>query len=117
MAALGLHCFAWAFSSCGEGGTFLAVGGLLLAVASLAEGIGPRLSGLSLQHAGSVAVTPGLRVLCRRWDLPRPGIEPGSPALAGGFLSTVPPGKSEGSVLVCPALLVFPSLEVPGTNQ
>ena len=28
------------------------------------------------------------------WDLPRTGIEPGPPALAGGFLTTVPPGKS-----------------------
>ena len=27
------------------------------------------------------------------WNLPRPGIEPMSPALAGGFLSTVPPGE------------------------
>ena len=29
------------------------------------------------------------------WDLPRPGLEPVSPALAGGFLTTAPPGKSE----------------------
>ena len=28
------------------------------------------------------------------WDLPGPGIEPVSPALAGGFLTTAPPGKS-----------------------
>ena len=28
------------------------------------------------------------------WDLPEPGIEPVSPALAGGFLTTAPPGKS-----------------------
>ena len=28
------------------------------------------------------------------WDLPRPGIKPVSPALAGGFLTTGPPGKS-----------------------
>ena len=28
------------------------------------------------------------------WDLPRPGLEPVSPALAGGFLTTEPPGKS-----------------------
>ena len=28
------------------------------------------------------------------WDLPRPGLEPVSPALAGRFLTTVPPGKS-----------------------
>ena len=27
------------------------------------------------------------------WDLPGPGIEPVSPALAGGFLTTVPPGR------------------------
>ena len=28
------------------------------------------------------------------WDLPRPGMELVSPALAGGFLTTAPPGKS-----------------------
>ena len=28
------------------------------------------------------------------WDLPGPGLEPMSPALAGRFLTTVPPGKS-----------------------
>ena len=27
-------------------------------------------------------------------DLPSPGIEPSSPALAGGFFTTEPPGKS-----------------------
>ena len=27
------------------------------------------------------------------WDLPRPGLEPVSPALAGGFSTTAPPGK------------------------
>ena len=27
------------------------------------------------------------------WDLPRPGLESVSPALAGGFLTTAPPGK------------------------
>ena len=28
------------------------------------------------------------------WDLPGPGLEPVSPALTGGFLTTAPPGKS-----------------------
>ena len=28
-------------------------------------------------------------------DLPGPGLEPVSPALAGGFLTTAPPGKPE----------------------
>ena len=29
------------------------------------------------------------------WDLPGPGLEPVSPALAGGFLTTAPPGKPQ----------------------
>ena len=28
------------------------------------------------------------------WDLPGPGLKPVSPALAGGFLTTAPPGRS-----------------------
>ena len=36
LAVLGLHCCTWAFSSCGERGPlFVAVCGLLIAVASL----------------------------------------------------------------------------------
>ena len=36
------------------------------------------------------------------WDSPRPGIKPVSPALAGGFLTTAPPGKSQTlSLLIC----------------
>ena len=27
------------------------------------------------------------------WDFPGPGLEPVSPALAGGFLTSAPPGK------------------------
>ena len=34
----------------------------------------------------------------RMWDLPGPGIEPMSPALAGGFLTTGPPGKSHQQI-------------------
>ena len=33
------------------------------------------------------------QLFCGMWDLPGPGLEPMSPALAGGFLSTAPPGK------------------------
>ena len=32
-------------------------------------------------------------LLCGMWDLLGPGLEPVSPALAGRFLTTVPPGK------------------------
>ena len=42
LAALGLHCCTRAFSSCGEGGLlFVAVRGLLIAVASLVVEHGP----------------------------------------------------------------------------
>ena len=35
------------------------------------------------------------------WDLPGPGLEPVSPALAGGFSTTAPPGKSiHGDILM-----------------
>ena len=37
--------------------------------------------------------------LCGMWDLPRPGLEPVSLALAGGLSTTAPPGK--------PLFLVF----------
>ena len=36
------------------------------------------------------------------WDLPGPGLEPGSPGLAGGFLTTSPPGKPEEGLLTGP---------------
>ena len=39
---------------------------------------------------------------CDMWDLPRPGTEPVSPALAGIFLSAVPPGKSPCPLSLCP---------------
>ena len=42
---------------------------------------------------GSVTVAHGPRLLCGMWDLPRPGLEPVSPALAGRLSTTAPPGK------------------------
>ena len=47
--------------------------------------MGPRAQAQQLWRTGLVAL--------RVWDLPRPGLEPVSPALAGGFLTTGPPGK------------------------
>ena len=34
------------------------------------------------------------------WDLPRPGLEPVSPALAGRFSTTAPPGKPNSNLLM-----------------
>ena len=48
LAALGLCCCTWAFSSCGEWGLlFVAVCGLLIAVASLVVEPGSRCVGFS----------------------------------------------------------------------
>ena len=84
---LGLHFCARAFSSCGEWGPlFIAVHGPLTIAASLVAG--HRLQMRRLSSCGSRA-----QLLRGMWDLLRPGLEPVSPALAGGFSTTAPPGK------------------------
>ena len=48
----------------------------------------------------SIVVVQGLKLFRGMWDLPGPGIEPMClPPLAGGFLSTGPPGKSRSRSL------------------
>ena len=87
MAVLGLRFCARAFSSCGKRGPlFIAVRGpLTIAASHVAE---HRLQAHRLSNCGSRA-----QLLCGMWDLPRPGLEPVSPALAGRFSTTAPPGK------------------------
>ena len=87
MAVLGLRFCARAFSSCGKRGPlFIAVRGPLTAAASLV--VEHRLQKRRLSNCGSRA-----QLLRGTWDPPRPGLEPVSPALAGRFSTTVPPGK------------------------
>ena len=47
------------------------------------------------------------QLLCGMWDLPGPGLEPMSPALAGGFLTTAPSGKPSDKFLRRLLLYVF----------
>ena len=62
LAALGLHCCASAFSSCGEWGLlFVAVHGPLIAVASPAAEHGLQAWLQQLWHVGSVVVARGLQ--------------------------------------------------------
>ena len=63
LAALSLCCRVWAFSSCGELGLlFVAVHGLLIAVASLAAEHGLQACRLQqLSHVGSVVVARRLQ--------------------------------------------------------
>ena len=85
---------------------FVSVRGLSLVAASGGHS-SSRCAGLSLsrplllrstgsRRAGSVIVAhgPSCSVVCG--IIPRPGLEPVSPALAGGFSTTAPPGKPPG---------------------
>ena len=88
---LGLRFCARAFSSCGKRGPlFFAVCGPLTIAASLV--VEHRLQMHRLSSCGLRA-----RLLCGMWDPPKPGPEPASPALAGGFSTTAPPGKPQYS--------------------
>ena len=87
MAVLGLRFCARAFSSCGKWGPlFIAVRGPLTIVASLVAEHWLQMRRLSSCDSRAQV----LRVM---WDLPRPGLEPVYPALAGGFSTAAPPGK------------------------
>ena len=87
MAVLGLCFCARAFSSCSKWGPpFIAVCGPLTIAASLVAE--HRLQTHRLNSCGSRAQS-----LRSMWDLPRPGLEPVSPALAGRFSTTAPLGK------------------------
>ena len=86
-------CFVRAFSSCGEPGPALRCS----AQASHCGGFSccrPWALARGLSSCGTQAL-----LLCGMWNVPGPGIEPMSPALAEGFLSSVPPGKSRKDLL------------------
>ena len=87
MAVLGLRFCARAFSSCSKRGPlFIAARRPLTIAASLV--VEHRLQMLRLSNCDSRAQS-----LHGMWDLPGPGLEPVSPALAGRFSTTAPPGK------------------------
>ena len=94
MAVLGLRFCARAFSSCGKRGPlFIVVRGPLTIAASLVAE--HRLQMHKLSNCGSQA-----QLLRGMWDLPRPGLEPMSPAFAGRFSTTAPPGKPNHMVFI-----------------
>ena len=115
----GLHCCVRAFSSCSEwgllfvarashcGGFFCCTAWALGAWASVVVAHG-------LSSCGSQALerrfsSCGARayLLCGMWDLLGPGLEPAPPALAGGFLTTAPPGKSQACIFFKNYLFIF----------
>ena len=101
MAVLGLRFCARAFCSCGKWGPlFIAVRGPLTIAASLV--VEHRLQTCRLSNCGSRA-----QLLRSMWDLPRPGLEPVYPALAGRLSTTAPPGKRVTIVLIFEIFSVY----------
>ena len=93
-----LRCGAWA-SHCGG---FFCCGAWALGVwasAVVARGLGS-CGSWALECRLSSCGTRA-QLLHSMWDLPRTGLEPVSPALTGGFLTTVPPGKSPVHFFSC----------------
>ena len=90
---LGLHCCAWAFSSCCERASHRHAFSCCRAPALGIEGF----------HSCSGT---GAQLPHGMWDLPRPGIELVSLALQGRFLTTGPPGKPAWVFLRVPDLLL-----------
>ena len=120
MAVLGLRFCARVFSSCGKWGPlFIAVRGPLSIAASLVAE--HRLQTCRLSNCGSRA-----QLFRSMWDLPRPGLEPVSPALAGRFSTTAPPGKPQSyyflffTLLMCYITLIDMGILknpcIPGIN-
>ena len=97
---LDLHCCAWAFSGCSKQGIpsscgvqtshcggFSCCGVQVLGYTGFSS-CGSRALACRLSSYGTQVWLP-----CAMWALPRPGIEPVSPKLQGGFFTTGPPGK------------------------
>ena len=110
-------CLCWVFVSvrglslvmASGGPLFITVHGPLTVVAALV--VEHRLQARRLSSCGSQAW-----LLCGMWDLPRPGLESTSPALASRFSTTVPPGKPSFVIFLFLVLVFsFPLREVPLT--
>ena len=105
LAALGLHWCTWAFPSCGEQGLLSSWSMRASHCGSFSCCRAPALEPANFSGCGSQALEHGLGS-CGTWallsrsigNLPRPGIEPMSPALAGRFSTTATPGKSWSSI-------------------
>ena len=99
LVTLALHCCLQAFFSCHKQGLLpVAVHRLLIVLASLIAEHGLQVHRLQqFRPQGSRAWAQQLGridlVAPRQWDFLRPEIKPMSPALANGFLSTIPPRK------------------------
>ena len=101
LLVLGLSCCTRAFSGCCEQGSpFLRCLAFSLRWLLLFQSVGSRCVGVN-------RCSTRTELLWGMWDLPGPGMEPVSSALAGGFLSTGPPEKSLNTLSWIRILIVW----------
>ena len=93
---LSLHCCTWAFSSCSQWWEGYSSCSLW---ASQCSGFSCCGTGTQ-RHKGFSSYGARVWLPCGLWNLPWPGSEPVSSALAGRFLTTRPPGKSPPRLFV-----------------
>ena len=98
MAALVLWCYMWAFSSCGEWGLLSSCSAWASHCSGFSCCRAQALGWAGFSSCGYQALehrlsSCGAWFPCSMWDLPGARIEPTSPELAGGFLTTGPPEK------------------------
>ena len=111
MAVLGLRFCARAFSSCGKRGP------LLIAVRGPFSIAAPPVAGHRLQTRRLSSCGSRAQLLRGTWDLPRPGLKPVFPALAGRFSTTAPPGKPPLALFLTLLVLSLVLLGVPPQTQ
>ena len=100
---------ARAFSSCSKRGPLFIVvqGPLFIAVRGPLTITAPPVAGHRLQTRRLSSCGSWAQLLHGMWDLPRPGLEPVSPALAGRFSTTAPPGKPCNFLFFCSIFVWF----------
>ena len=91
----------WAFSSCRGWG---------LLRCCQARALGTWATPVAAHWLSSYGIQAYLS--CRVWDLPGPGIKPMSPALAGWFFTTKPPGKPTNTWLFSVFFILIILLDV-----
>ena len=96
---IGLHYCAGFLSSCSVMASHFSGFSCCGAWASVVMACGFSSCGSQALEAKVNSCGAWAKLLWGMWDLPRPGIEPVSPALAGGFFTTEPPGKPARRIL------------------
>ena len=118
LVAVGLHCCAWAFSSCSKWGLLSSCGVWCYSCGfSYCRAWALGQTGFSSCSSWAldcklISCGAWTQLLDSMWDLPGPGIKPVTPALAVKFLTTGPPRKSRKLMHFYPEKFSSPIFDV-----